>query len=56
MSVGHERAILPLMGCIQDHMGYTMAVGCCLKMVMPLFPMHVILELAIVRGTALKEG
>jgi hypothetical protein len=40
-------------------MGYTMAVDCCLKMAMPLFSMRVVLELVIVRGTALdaaKEG
>jgi hypothetical protein len=39
--------------------GYTMAVGCCFMMVMTLFPMRVILDLGIVRGTALdaaKEG
>jgi hypothetical protein len=40
-------------------MGYTMAVGCYLKMVMSLFPTRVLLELVIVRVTALdasKEG
>jgi hypothetical protein len=63
MSVAQESVLLhyPLMGCMQDqgYMGYTMAIGCCAKVEMPLFPTHVILELAIVRGVALdaaKEG
>ena len=57
MSVGHER--VPLHDwdiCRIKDMGDSMAVGCCLEMTMPLFPTSVILELGVVRGTALDAA